>query len=163
MCSIDTHEVLKDEIEYLLNRFRIREIQLKVEISNKNHVVLANEFLVDVFENILINAVKYNNPFGDVTIDITPVRNNRYKFSIIDTGPGLTQEEQKLLFIPFSRVGKNVNSVEGTGIGLTIPKRFVELMGGEAGVNSVVGEGATFWFTLQIFEEGKDATSAMHG
>ncbi|MCK4950809.1 MAG: HAMP domain-containing protein [Gammaproteobacteria bacterium] len=116
--------------------------------------------LKQVLINLMSNAVKFNRPNGEITIDITPASNHMYKFSIIDTGSGLTQEEQKQLFIPFNRVGKDVNTVEGTGIGLTIIKRLVELMGGEVGVDSVAGEGSTFWFTLKILEESDEGTSS---
>ena len=112
--------------------------------------------LKQIFINLLSNAVKYNKAKGKVGIDIS-VHADKYKFSVSDEGEGLTQDQQMKAFNPFERVGNVDEAIEGTGIGLTITRRLVELMGGEMGINSIPGEGAEFWFTLPVFKETKHA------
>ena len=70
------------------------------------------------------------------------------RIEVSDRGPGLTPEKQAQLFEPFNRLGLERSSVEGHGIGLALAKRLVELQGGSIGVDSVQGEGATFWVEL---------------
>lgn len=142
LCSIDTHELLKDAIEYLLNRFRTREIQLKVEISNKNHVVLANEFLVDVFENILINAVKYNtNQIVEILIKVSKQEYNRskhIKFEFKDNGIGISDKKKKVIF---QGVNSNIKSGKGMGLGLSLVKKIIENYKGKIWVeNRIKGD-----------------------
>lgn len=113
----------------------------------------ADGYVIDVDEtqvkqvliNLLSNAIKYNRPNGRVMFSCEPQINGRLRFSVIDTGPGLTQEQQQRLFNPFDRLGAEYGEIEGTGIGLVITKRLVEGMGGELGVISEQGTGSTFW------------------
>jgi CheY-like chemotaxis protein len=72
----------------------------------------------------------------------------RIRVSIEDTGAGLSPEQMAQLFQPFNRLGQEAGSEEGTGIGLVVAKRLVELMGGVIGVESSVGVGSVFWFEL---------------
>ena len=70
------------------------------------------------------------------------------RISVRDTGAGLPPEQLAQLFQPFNRLGQEAGAEEGTGIGLVVTKRLVELMGGAIGVESTVGEGSVFWFEL---------------
>ncbi len=98
--------------------------------------------------NLLSNAIKYNHVGGQVTIESRPLANGVLRLSIIDNGPGIAPEHMSDLFQPFERLGAEFGGVEGTGIGLTITKRLVEMMGGELGVASEEGRGTTFWVDL---------------
>ena len=102
-----------------------------------------------VLLNLLSNAVKYNNEAGDVTLD-SEVVDGQLRISVTDTGPGIPEDKMDDLFKPFSRLGAEETSIEGTGIGLTITKELVGHMGGEIGVESVVGVGTTFWIELPL-------------
>ncbi len=103
--------------------------------------------------NLLSNAVKYNKVGGAVVVDCTASSAERVRISVKDTGEGLTPDQLTQLFQPFNRLGKETGSEEGTGIGLMVSKRLVELMNGEIGVDSTVGVGSVFWIDLNLTGE----------
>jgi len=104
--------------------------------------------LKQVLINLLSNAIKYNRPSGTVAVECNMMGPQCTRISIRDTGAGLAPDKLKQLFQPFNRLGQENSSEEGTGIGLVMSKRLVELMGGVIGVESKVGEGSVFWFEL---------------
>ncbi|HXE96386.1 MAG TPA: ATP-binding protein, partial [Dongiaceae bacterium] len=106
-----------------------------------------------VLINLLANAIKYNRPHGAVDVMCSTRSEKRICISVQDTGEGLTTEKLAQLFQPFNRLGQEANSEPGTGIGLVMSKRLVELMGGEIGVESTVGKGSIFWFELNLAAE----------
>jgi CheY-like chemotaxis protein len=101
-----------------------------------------------VLINLLSNAIKYNREHGMVDVTCNESTLGRIRVSIRDTGAGLPPEKLEHLFKPFNRLGQEVGGEEGTGIGLVVAKRLVELMGGTIGVQSTVGVGSVFWFEL---------------
>jgi PAS domain S-box-containing protein len=105
--------------------------------------------LKQVLINLLSNAIKYNRAGGTVEVICTVSPTHRTRIGVHDTGEGLTAEKLARLFEPFNRLGRESGSEEGTGIGLVVSKRLVELMGGEIGAESTVGTGSAFWIDLQ--------------
>jgi PAS domain S-box-containing protein len=103
-----------------------------------------------VLINLLFNAVKYNRPKGAVVVECTLAPAATIRISVRDTGAGLSAEQVAQLFQPFNRLGKEASAEEGTGIGLMVTKRLVELMGGSIGVDSEVGVGSVFWIELHL-------------
>ena len=103
-----------------------------------------------VLINLLFNAIKYNKPNGAVTVACTRTRPGSIRISVADTGAGLAPAQLAQLFQPFNRLGKETGVEEGTGIGLVVTKRLVDLMGGTIGVDSVVGVGSMFWVELEV-------------
>ena len=104
--------------------------------------------LKQVLINLLSNAIKYNRTGGTVEVICTMSATRLTRISVNDTGDGLSADKLARLFQPFNRLGQESGSEEGTGIGLVVSKRLVELMGGEIGVESKVGTGSEFWIDL---------------
>ena len=98
--------------------------------------------------NLLSNAIKYNRADGSVIVDCIAGSAQNIRINIRDTGLGLSPEKLGQLFQPFNRLGQESSAEEGTGIGLVVTKRLVELMGGTLGVESKVGTGSVFWVEL---------------
>ncbi len=108
-----------------------------------------------VLINLLSNAIKYNKVGGTVVVDCIVSAPERIRICVKDTGEGLTVEKLAQLFQPFNRLGQEANGEEGTGIGLVVCKRLIELMGGVIGVESTVGKGTVFWIELNLTVEPK--------
>ena len=103
-----------------------------------------------VLINLLSNAIKYNRAEGSVEVTCRALNAERLRVSVKDTGEGLSPEKLAQLFQPFNRLGQEAGAEEGTGIGLVVSKRLVELMGGEIGAVSTVGAGSVFWIELNL-------------
>jgi PAS domain S-box-containing protein len=103
-----------------------------------------------VLINLLSNAIKYNREQGTVEVKCTTTSPERIRISVKDTGAGLAPEKLTQLFQPFNRLGQESRAGEGTGIGLVMSKRVVELMEGAIGVESTVGVGSVFWIELLL-------------
>jgi signal transduction histidine kinase len=111
--------------------------------------------LKQVLINLLSNAIKYNREQGTVEAQYTLSTSGRIRISIKDSGAGLSSEQLSQLFQPFNRLGQEAGGEEGTGIGLVVSKRLVELMGGTISAESTVGVGSVFWFELISIAEPK--------
>ena len=103
-----------------------------------------------VLINLLSNAIKYNQTGGAVNVDCVSMAPDRIRINVKDTGAGLSPENLAQLFQPFNRLGQEAGGEEGTGIGLVVSKRLVELMQGQIGVTSSVGTGSVFWIDLVV-------------
>jgi signal transduction histidine kinase/ActR/RegA family two-component response regulator len=104
--------------------------------------------LKQILLNLLSNAIKYNRAGGVVAVDCVLDAARRVRISVRDSGPGLSAAQMEELFQPFNRLGQEAGTEEGTGIGLVVTKRLVELMNGSIGVTSTVGIGSVFWIEL---------------
>ncbi|HED18234.1 MAG TPA: response regulator, partial [Gammaproteobacteria bacterium] len=110
--------------------------------------------LGQVLINLMNNAVKFTDG-GDITLSIRVLESDDsgilLRFAVSDTGIGMDEEQQSRLFRSFSQADTSTTrKFGGTGLGLTISKRLVEMMGGEIGVESEAGKGSTFWFTSRL-------------
>jgi len=100
--------------------------------------------LLQVVSNLLSNAIKYNHTGGTVTIDVQRLADGRVCLSVADTGCGFSPAEIEQVYEPFTRFDRSGQRVHGTGIGLVITKRLVELMGGTLELQSQAGQGSVF-------------------
>ena len=104
--------------------------------------------LKQVVMNLLSNAIKYNHPQGTVRLAVS-ADDERVRISTADTGPGIDPGSLDRLFIPFERLVAHDSGIAGTGLGLALCKRLVDLMGGTITVESTLGEGSSFHVSLQ--------------
>jgi PAS domain S-box-containing protein len=101
--------------------------------------------------NLVSNGIKYNRKNGSVAIEARRV-DDWCELAIVDTGVGLRAEQIDKIFEPFSRVAAQREEIEGTGIGLTITRKLVALMGGAIGVESQPGVGSRFWVRIPLYQ-----------
>jgi PAS domain S-box-containing protein len=127
-----------------------RGIRLSFPSGEAGYCVNADHTRIkQVLINLLSNAIKYNKPGGSVVVACSEkTASGRVRLTVTDTGAGLTPEKLGQLFQPFNRLGQELGAEEGTGIGLVVSKRLVELMDGVIGVESNPGEGSIFWIEL---------------
>jgi len=125
-------------------------IQLHAEAAGApgRHILADRQRFKQVLLNLISNAVKYNRPGGSVTLSYEDAPPERLRIKVSDTGLGIPQDKMNRLFAPFDRLGAEQTEIEGTGLGLALCKRLVEAMGGTLGVESVEGNGSTFWVEL---------------
>ena len=118
------------------------------QFENPCYIKADRTRLKQVLVNLLSNAIKYNQRGGSVVVCCEPTTEGRLRISVKDTGAGLPPEKLVQLFQPFNRLGQEAGGEEGTGIGLVVSKRLVELMQGTIGAESTVGTGSVFWVEL---------------
>jgi signal transduction histidine kinase len=119
------------------------------------HVLADRRRLKQVLINLLSNAVKYGGRGGTVSVECGEPVAGVVRFSVRDTGPGISREQQARLFVPFERLGAERGEIDGIGLGLALSRRFAETMGGSIGVDSEPGKGSTFWVELPRVDEPK--------
>jgi len=139
-----------------------KTIQLRGTSPDAAEIVLLGDAyrLEQVLINLISNAVKFTkNGFIEYGFEIND--NSTIEFYVRDTGIGIAENQQKLIFEPFRQAEeKTTRKYGGTGLGLSISKKLIEMMGGSIGLQSTVGEGTTFYFTVPFVKGTKDKIEA---
>ncbi len=157
---ISLTEVMRECRAMIEPQAQKRSIHVVFPKFEKQYFVKADRTRIkQVLINLLSNAVKYNKVGGTVTVVCITSAPGRIRVCVSATGEGLTRDQLKQLFQPFNRLGQESNAEEGTGIGLVVCKRLIELMGGVIGVESKVGEGSVFWVEMNLTAEPQLAAS----
>jgi signal transduction histidine kinase len=127
-----------------------RGIALQINVDSRVGQIQADERKVrQVVLNLLSNAIKFTPEGGRIEVAAVP-KDGSVEVSVSDTGVGIAPEDQEAVFEEFRQVGTAAKKVEGTGLGLTLCRKFVELHGGKIWVTSQVGVGSTFTFTIPV-------------
>jgi len=150
--AVQIASAVQESLDLLTPMAARRRIQLRDEVAKnrRRHVMADQQRLKQVLLNVISNAIKYNGDDGLVTISAEEVEGTRLRLKVRDTGPGIKLENQSKLFVPFERLGAEQTGVEGTGLGLALSKRLLEMMGGSIGVENNPDRGATFWMELPM-------------
>lgn len=137
--SMDISKELEDSITFLRNIFPNKEFVLEINNPYNKVLVIGNEFLLDIFENLLINAAKHNNnSVIEIVINISKIKKqdkNFIKVEIMDNGKGITSTNKKSIF---TKLYKKKSPVKGMGIGLSLVKKIVESFNGKIKVEDRV-------------------------
>lgn len=159
--SVNVDKVIEDVVLLLKPLAAKRNIKIVQNFpkDSEHYIFVDIQRFKQVLINLISNAVKYNCENGAVTIDRYKVSPERIRVDIVDTGLGISLESQSEIFEPFNRLADNPSLIEGTGIGLSITKYLVELMGGAIIVESALGEGSCF--SVEFNEEEPSANQLL--
>jgi len=126
-------------------------------------VAADREKLRQVLANLLVNAAKYSPAGGRVEVELTPRRGREITIAVRDEGLGIATAEQSLIFEKFYRADANMTrGVSGSGLGLYISRELAARMGGAIWVESVLGEGSTFYFELPLADPVEAEPGRLH-
>ena len=152
-----SYELMIAKVAHLL-AFRVEEKKQTFNITQSNippRLIGDSQRLAQVLTNLLSNATKFTPEHGSISLDSTLLSEENdlctILFTVKDSGIGITAEQQERLFQPFQQADSSTSrEFGGTGLGLAISKRIIELMGGEIWMESTLGEGASFCFTVRL-------------
>ncbi|MDH5445852.1 MAG: response regulator [Gammaproteobacteria bacterium] len=152
-------DVLLESYSMMIPMAENQDITLEFDMDKCEKVGLSVDRtkLKQVMFNLISNAIKYNKANGKVCVTCEPKGTQRIRINVSDTGIGIPAERQSELFKAFNRLGAESTDVEGTGIGLMISKKIIEMMGGEMGFQSKPGTGSTFWLEMSTLSEIKSS------
>lgn len=148
--SMPFFDVVDESVKMVLPLADKRGITVVNSVSTSAPVIFADKLrLKQVLLNILSNAVKYNYEDGSVYVEIHMINPGFARLTVKDTGIGISDENKKRVFNEFERLSSHAG-IEGSGIGLSVTRHLLELMGGKIGVDNSVDDGCTFWIELPV-------------
>ena len=145
-----------EEVNTIINALaRKKNIELMLKFQQNDTIEADRIKVKQIFYNLLSNAVKFTPEGGKVTTHLK-VKSNTLHVKVIDTGIGIAEEDQMKLFASFTQIDTSKSRrYGGTGLGLALTQRLIELHGGEISVTSEEGKGSTFSFTMPTIQSGK--------
>lgn len=148
---VSLSDVLRDCHNEIAAAALKKNLHLHFEAVSETLLVHADRGrLAQVVNHLLSNAVKYNRTGGDLDVTCSIASGNHVRLAVRDSGYGLSEDKITHLFQPFNRLGRETTAEEGTGVGLALSKRLVELMGGTIGAHSTISVGSVFWIDLNL-------------
>ena len=147
LVHIAPESIVDDVIKAIRPLSRVEGVTLKKEILTDRKVHLDVDRTIQVLINLVDNAIKFSPTQSEVIVRVEPIGSDTTRFSVIDKGAGIESRQMEKLFKVFQQLDSSDSRKQGgTGLGLSISKSLVELHGGQIGVESVAGQGSTFWF-----------------
>jgi len=164
--EFDLHEMVNSVVDLMRSSALNKGLKVRVDLRHEVPKVLRGDpvRVRQVLTNLMSNAIKFTDT-GEVRITVSQRRSTRKEvelmFDVSDTGMGMSRETARKVFESFTQADASTTRKHGgTGLGLVICKRLVELMGGQIGVRSRLGEGSEFWFTLPMRRSTREVPSA---
>jgi len=155
--SIDVRSFLDALVRDLSRIAAIKDTEVIYEIAVGERLVADKHRLRQVLENLISNAIKFSPPGSQIKVDVAREQDH-WRFNVRDQGPGIKPEERENLFKPFTRLSARPTAGEkSTGLGLAISRWVIEAHSGEIGVESELGKGSNFWFTIPSGVEKRKA------
>lgn len=150
LSDVDLAHIIKEAFGLTMPMAEKFQVQLKMpRRSDVSYTIKADDKrLKQVLLNLISNAIKYNKPNGEVSLLAQSMPGGKLRLGVKDTGDGIPEDKIPQLFEAFNRLGAEHTNIEGSGIGLPIARKMVELMGGHLEVESKPGQGSTFWVEL---------------
>lgn len=156
-------ESLKD-VQFIAKQRKIRLIDGRDQSQQWPLLWADSNRLKQVLINLLTNAIKFNLDGGTVTVECSEGPENFLRVSVTDSGLGIPNDPDKNLFQPFERMGRETGEVPGSGVGLSIAKRIMDLIGGDINYTSRPNVGTTFWIDVPVARQSiDDARSSVAG
>ncbi|MDH4182950.1 MAG: ATP-binding protein [Nitrospinota bacterium] len=148
-------EVVNMAVELVENEARKKNLSIEKIINAEVKAVMVDLVRAQqILINLLFNAVKYTPPGGSITIAVSRLNDSFAKISVRDTGIGIEASKMENLFLRFYQVDRERDEhLGGAGLGLALARQLTELQGGQIGVESQVGQGSDFWFTIPLADE----------
>jgi PAS domain S-box-containing protein len=161
---VDVQRVVDDALELVAPLLSGRGLTLQLDPAHAGRAPTVLVWgdktrLMQVMVNLLTNAIKYNKDQGRVSVLIHTSMPDHIRIEVSDTGRGMCESQLARIFEPFNRLGMESSGIEGTGIGLLITKRLIELMGGTLAVTSAPGQGSSFVVSLRPVKGGQPRPS----
>jgi signal transduction histidine kinase len=148
--EFDLPQAIQNALTLVRERALRREIALHHVIDDRVGDIRADERKIkQVLLNLLSNAIKFTPEGGQIEVRATPA-DRTVEVSVTDSGVGIAPEDHEAVFQEFRQVGTVDKKAEGTGLGLALSRKFIELHGGTIWVQSELGRGSTFTFTLPV-------------
>jgi signal transduction histidine kinase/CheY-like chemotaxis protein len=152
MEDIPARDVLDESLYLIQERANHERVDIIDQTEGQNLPLLWTDStrLIQVLLNLMTNAVKYNRKGGTVTLGCELLPEQMLRIIISDTGIGIPDDQQANLFKPFERLGHELGNIDGSGIGLSITRQIVEMLGGQIGFESDEEKGSTFWVDVRL-------------
>ncbi len=151
--DFNLHAMVDDVKQLLASRAQEKQIDLSACIESDLDKFWYGDCtrISQVLNNLVGNAIKFTEQgHVDIYVASDPEQDGHILFEVSDTGMGISEQEQETLFEAFTQASGGIGSKGGTGLGLAISRKLVQAMGGELSVESIVGEGSRFWFSVPL-------------
>jgi len=146
----DLNSLVRQQVELSQLQANKKKINLEMKLEDLSPLAFDQDAIIQVIGNFIGNAIKFS-PENTKILITTESREDNIKIKVCDEGPGISEEDQKLLFKEFQTLSaKPTGGEKSTGLGLAITQKLILLHSGQVGVESRLGEGATFFFTLPL-------------